>query len=69
MEAYPVPSLRSEFPLEEVSVEDLSSVMDKEGAKSGKDYLVVDVRRADCLVSLLLKKKKKTGETGMLLIL
>jgi hypothetical protein len=53
MDAYPSPTLRSKFPVEEISVEELGSLMEGD-AISGKDYLVVDVRRADCVVGILL---------------
>lgn len=53
MDAYPTPSKRSNCPLAEISVRDLSMVLDSE-AKSGRDFIIVDVRRTDCLVSLSL---------------
>ncbi|UZJ56245.1 hypothetical protein CBS101457_005565 [Exobasidium rhododendri] len=48
MDVYPAPLQRSEHPLAQVSVEELDSLRSS-SAISGHDYLVVDVRRADCL--------------------
>jgi hypothetical protein len=48
--AYPAPSERSDCPLLQMSIEELDVEM-ASGSIPGKDYIVVDVRRADCLVS------------------
>jgi hypothetical protein len=50
MDAYPAPSDRSDCPLNDISVDELEKELNKE-TTPGKNLLIVDVRRADCLVS------------------
>lgn len=57
---YPEPKNRSadvgSVPLSMISVTELAEWMDT-GKEAGKDYLVVDVRRTDCTVSVLVERQ------------
>jgi hypothetical protein len=59
MDVYPAPLIRSDCPLVEITVEELEQEMGRE--LGTKKIVVVDVRRADCLVSIQLRM----GETVM----
>lgn len=47
---YPVPRDRSLSPLKSITPSELADLMRNPKQKAGKDFLVVDVRRADCEV-------------------
>lgn len=57
MEAYPSPVDRSACPLAEMTIDELEDEMARESIGT-KNLVVVDVRRADCLVSYKLRRRE-----------
>jgi arsenical-resistance protein 2 len=59
MDAYPTPLDRLKCPLAEITVEELEHEIGKENVGT-KEVVVIDVRRADCLVSYWPRKSETT---------